>query len=66
MTSVRSWLLPTLLVVNGLLSVAIADRAATLRRSWQAWEVRLEAQTRLKHIRNPLKHPGQTQSQAEP
>lgn len=53
MTRIRMWALPALLVVNGVLSVAIADRAATLRRSWQTWEVRREAQARLKHLSNP-------------
>lgn len=44
------WLLPLLLVANGALGLAIAERAATLRRSWQAWEVRTEAQARLKYL----------------
>ena len=45
----RSFLLPVLLVLNGGLSFAIAERASTLRQSWQIWEVRNEAQSRLKY-----------------
>jgi hypothetical protein len=45
----RAWILALLCSANGVLAVAIADRAATLRRSWQAYEVRQEAQTRLKY-----------------
>lgn len=46
----RPWLLPVLLVLNGVVSVAIADRAATLRHSWQAWDVRLGASARLRYM----------------
>lgn len=53
MRALRPWLLPVLLVLNGLVGVAIADRAATLRRSWQAWDVRLEARARLRYVQPP-------------
>lgn len=46
--ALRSWLLPAVLVLNGAMSLAIADRAAELRRGWLVWELRLEAQARLK------------------
>lgn len=50
MSSARALVLPLLLVLNGVLSIAIAERAAVLRRSWQVYSVRLEAQARLKNI----------------
>lgn len=57
MSSLRPLLLPLLLVLDGLMAVAIADRAATLRRSWQIWELRMEAQTRLKNLSGEVTRP---------
>ncbi len=56
MTTVRAWLLPLLLIANGALSILIAERAAELRRSWQVWEVRSEAQAHLKDETNEEAH----------
>jgi hypothetical protein len=57
MRTLRPLLLPALLVLNGVASLAIANRAASLRRAWQVWTVRVEAQARLKHLRNEDNHP---------
>jgi len=46
--ALRAWLLPVVLVLNGAMSLAIADRAAELRRGWLTWDLRLEARSRLK------------------
>jgi hypothetical protein len=44
----RPWILSLLLVLDGMLAVALADRAATLRSAWAVWEMRVDAQARLK------------------
>lgn len=43
----RRFLLPTLLVLNGLLSVALAWRASTTRRQVQIWDLRAAAWSEL-------------------
>jgi hypothetical protein len=56
MSTLRSWILPLLLVANGVAALAIAVRAAELRRSWQIWEVRSEARAHLKYLTDEESH----------
>jgi hypothetical protein len=39
----NDWVLPLLLVLNGVMSVLLIDQAQTLRRAAQIWDLRLTA-----------------------
>ena len=56
MSTLRPWILPLLLVANGVVALATADRAAEVRRSWQIWEVRSEARAHLKYLSDEESH----------
>lgn len=67
MSTLRSWILPILVLLNAATSIAIGERAATLRQRWQVWDVRLDAQARLKHLYNDTNRgPRSRGEQAEP
>lgn len=64
MRGLRGWALPVLLVLNGLLGLAIAERAGTLRRAWQTYELRRDAQARLKNLHREDDRPRAPQPEA--